>query len=88
MARINPRERDPERYERIKKAQQELQSEYDAVITMARICPFCDNKVEILYKGSHGASTIRCNSCGEPVFFPPVCFRIIFDRRTVVLISR
>lgn len=76
MARVSPKERDPVLYERIKKEQKALKDEYSTIITVARICPFCDNKIEILYKGAHGAAHVKCSSCGESVFFPPVFFRI------------
>lgn len=74
----------PEEYEaqtprcvfRIQTEQQELKKQYSSHITMARICPYCQNKLEILCKGNHGAVYVKCPHCGEQVFFPPVAFRL------------
>ena len=52
-----------------------LKKQFSGQYTVARICPFCDCKVEILYRGSHGPSSIKCPNCGEEVLFPPVSFR-------------
>ena len=76
MARINARELDPQRYSCIQTEQQELKKQYSSHITMARICPYCQNKLEILCKGNHGAVYVKCPHCGEQVFFPPVAFRL------------
>lgn len=78
MARINSKELDPQRYELIQAEQKELEAQYSSYITMARLCPYCKNKVETLCKGSHGATYIKCSQCGELVFFPPVVFRLAF----------
>lgn len=75
MARINTEELDPIRYKRIKKEQQELKERYLYGVTMARLCPYCHNKVEVLCKGHHSASYHKCSQCGEQVLFPPVEFR-------------
>ena len=56
--------------------QQELKKQYSSHTTMARLCPYCQNKLEVLCKGTHGASYVKCSQCGEQVFFPPVTFRI------------
>jgi DNA-directed RNA polymerase subunit RPC12/RpoP len=53
-----------------------LKKQYSSHITMARICPYCQNKLEILCKGNHGAVYVKCPHCGEQVFFPPVAFRL------------
>ena len=55
MAKINVRELDPQRYSCIQTEQQELKKQYSSHITMARMCPYCQNKLEILCKGNHGA---------------------------------
>lgn len=47
MAKINARELDPQRYSCIQTEQQELKKQYSSHITMARICPYCQNKLEI-----------------------------------------
>ena len=44
-------------------------------MTLARLCPYCDHKIEILFRGSHGYSFIKCPNCGENVGSPPVSFR-------------
>lgn len=45
MAKINARELDPQRYSCIQTEQQELEKQYSSHITMARICPYCQNKL-------------------------------------------
>ena len=60
---------DPQRYSCIQTEQQELKKQYSSHITMARICPYCQNKLEILCKGNHGAVYVKCPHCGEQVFF-------------------
>ena len=65
MAKINARELDPQRYSCIQTEQQELKKQYSSHITMARICPYCQNKLEILCKGNHGAVYVKCPHCGE-----------------------
>lgn len=46
MAKINARELDPQRYSCIQTEQQELKKQYSSHITMARICPYCQNKLD------------------------------------------
>ena len=75
MPRYNPREGDPQRYARAQAQQSELKKQWAGQYTLARICPFCDRKVEILYRGSHGSCCVKCPCCGEEVLFPPVSFR-------------
>jgi len=77
MAKINSKALDPERYDRIQKEQKELEKAYATHITMARLCTYCGNKIEVLCKGSHGACYVKCTQCGENNFFPPVSFRTI-----------
>ncbi len=74
-ARVNAKERDPVRYAKVQAEQKALEEQYSTYITIARLCPHCDFKVEVLYQGSHGAMQTRCRQCGELVFFPPVVFR-------------
>ena len=50
MPRYNPREGDPQRYARAMAQQSELRKQCAGQYTVARICPFCDHKVEILYR--------------------------------------
>lgn len=76
MAKINSKALDPLRYSCIQAEQQELKKQYSNHTTMARLCPYCQNKLEVLCKGTHGASYVKCSQCGEQVFFPPVTFRL------------
>lgn len=75
MARLNQEKMDPVQYEKIKTEQEKLRDEYLCGVTMARLCPFCHNKVEVLCKGYHAASFQKCPQCGEKIVFPPVEFR-------------
>lgn len=76
MARYSLKEADPVRYEEVVNEQEELKEAYASRMTMARMCPYCNHKVEILYRGTHGGSSIKCPNCAEDVFFPPVSFRM------------
>lgn len=70
MAKINARELDPQRYSCIQTEQQELKKQYSSHITMARICPYCQNKLEILCKGNHGAVYVKCPPLRRTGVFP------------------
>ena len=50
---------DPVRHAQVRAEQEELQRQYATHITMARLCPYCEHKVEVLCKGSHGASFVK-----------------------------
>lgn len=76
MRKINVRESNPVLYEQVTQEQEELKKTYASKTTMARLCPFCSHKIEILCRGNHGGCYTRCPNCGENVFFPPVSFRI------------
>lgn len=80
MSRLNVQFQDPDYYAQVEAEQRELEAQYSTHITMARICPYCKNKVEILCKGNHGAAYVKCCSCKKQVFFPPVSFRLICCR--------
>lgn len=69
------KEHDPQRYAQICREQDRLKEAYSDSMQMARLCPFCGHKVEILCRGSHSGAYIKCPGCGENVFFPPVSFR-------------
>ena len=45
-------------------------------MTLARLCPYCGHKIEILSRGTHGYAFTKCPNCGENVGFPPVSFRL------------
>lgn len=78
MPRYNIQEKDPDRYARVKAEQERLRAEcaQNSSIVMARLCPYCERKIEILFRGSHGYSLTKCPNCGEQVRFPPVHFRL------------
>ena len=75
MGKYSPRETDPVRYEKVKLEQEQLSKECATHLMLARICPYCNHKIELLYRGTHGASKQKCSACGEEVIFPPVAFR-------------
>ena len=75
MARPNMRQEDPEQYEKIKAAQNNLKQQYFGGIKMARLCPYCNHKVEVLCRGEHASASTMCPNCREEIFFPPVMFR-------------
>lgn len=70
MAKINVRELDPQRYSCIQTEQQELKKQYSSHITMARMCPYCQNKLEILCKGNHGAVYVKSPPLRRTGVFP------------------
>lgn len=76
MAKVNPKVYDPERYEVVKRDQEEIRRQCKGVMTLIRICPYCSHRVESLAMGSHGYSFTKCQNCGEEVVFPPVSFRM------------
>jgi len=75
MPHISMKESNPSRYAQVRAEQEILQKEFTYPL-MARICPYCGHKVELLSRGNHGASSIKCPNCGEYVTFPPVFFRM------------
>lgn len=78
MPRYNIQEKDPDRYTKVKAEQERLRAECarNSSMTMARLCPYCEHKIEILLRGTHGYSFLKCPNCGEQVGFPPVSFRM------------
>lgn len=75
MYKVNVRTSNPDRYARVAAEQEELKQAYSSSITMARLCPYCSHKVEVLCRGSHAGTYTQCSKCGENIFFPPVLFR-------------
>lgn len=75
MSRINVRQTDPDRYAQVIAEQNVLKKIYSSQMRIARLCPYCDHKVEVLCRGTHGSSYSKCSNCGESVFFPPITFR-------------
>lgn len=68
--------RDPEKYKAVKKQQNALKEQCRGVLRVARICPYCDHRVDDVAKGDHGYAFAKCPNCGEEVVFPPIHFRI------------
>ena len=62
MPRYNIQEKDPARYAKVKAEQGQLRAECarNSSMTMARLCPFCEHKIEILLRGTHGYSFLKC----------------------------
>ena len=75
MPRVNIQQSDPERYVAVKEEQRRLRRQYATHIRMARLCPFCGHKIEVLCSGSHAGSELKCPNCNEDVFFPACTFR-------------
>jgi len=75
MPRLDIQSQDPERYALVRAEQEELMRQYSSVYTLARLCPYCDHKVETLYRGHHAETRVKCSNCGQDVFFPAVYFR-------------
>lgn len=76
MYKVNIKTSDPARYAKVAAEQEELKKAYSSSLTIARLCPYCRHKIEILCRGTHSGSFIRCPNCGEQVFFPPISFRL------------
>ncbi len=76
MAKVNVREADPARYAQAAAEQEALKKIYSSTIQIARLCPYCGHKVEILCRGTHSGTYMKCPNCGEIVFFPPITFRL------------
>ena len=57
MARLDVKTQDPERYAQVKAEQEELKLQFSMAAfgtSVARLCPYCEHKIEILYRGEHG----------------------------------
>ena len=70
MARLDVKTQDPERYAQVKAEQEELKLQFSMAAfgtSVARLCPYCEHKIEILYRGEHGPSRAKCPNCGEMV---------------------
>lgn len=75
MARINVKESDPARCAQVKAEQQALEKAHSSLVRIARLCPYCDHRIEVLCRGVHSGTYLKCPNCGENIFFPPVSFR-------------
>ncbi len=76
MPRYDVKTKDPVRYARVKADQDKIAQEFFCGVMLARLCPYCGTKIEVLCRGSHAASQSKCQNCGEEVKFPPVQFRL------------
>lgn len=76
MAKINVKDANPDRYAQVAAEQEALKKAYSSAIQVARLCPFCRHKIEILCRGTHSGTYTKCPGCGEDVFFPPILFRL------------
>lgn len=76
MPRVNVKESDPTRYAQVAAEQELLKRKYSSTMQIARLCPFCSHKVEILCRGTHSGAYTKCPNCAEPIFFPPIAFRL------------
>ena len=76
MAQVDPTVYDPERYAAVKKEQDKLRHRCQGLMTLVRICPYCEHKVESVSRGHHSYTFTKCPNCGEEIIFPPVSFRL------------
>lgn len=67
---------DPKRYAAVKKRQEELKEQCSGMLRVARICPYCNHRIDDIAKGDHGYTFVKCPNCGEEVVFPPIYFRM------------
>lgn len=74
--RVTLKQRDPQRYAQICREQDRLKEAYSSSVQVARLCPFCGHKIEILCRGPYSGTYTKCPGCGEDVFFPPISFRL------------
>ncbi len=70
MPRVNIRQTDPVRYAQVAAEQEMLKQTYSSQMQIARLCPYCSHKVEVLCRGTHSGAYSKCSNCGETVFFP------------------
>lgn len=81
MPRCDVRTTNPEHYARVKAEQAQVEKQYFTHgLLIARVCPYCGNKIEMLARGRHDPSQLKCSNCGEEVKFPPIQFRMARER--------
>mgnify|MGYP000632918244 CR=1 FL=1 len=59
MARLDVRRRTRNASAQVKAEQEELKLQFSMAAfgtSVARLCPYCEHKIEILYRGEHGPS--------------------------------
>ena len=76
MPRVNVNQTNPVHYARVKAEQEELRKKCSSELSIARICPYCQHRITILFRGQHSYSKEKCPNCGEEVIFPPIQFRM------------
>ena len=82
MPKCKLKEENPALYRRIKAEQDALKDECpSAGLLLARICPYCGQKIELLSRGNHSSVWLKCPDCGEEISFPPIYFRTHRSRR-------
>lgn len=75
MQRPDVQKQDPARYAAVKAEQDRLRKMCVGKMKVARLCPYCDHKIDELLQGNHGYTFAKCDRCGECVVFPPMSFR-------------
>lgn len=76
MQYIDIKKKDPAHYAAVKAMQEKMINQCSMGVKLAKLCPYCMHKIEIIQSGSHGASHVKCPHCKEEVFFPPIFFRM------------
>ena len=74
--RFSVRAYDPARYAAVKQQQDALKDQCKGLLTVARICPYCNHRINDVAKGDHGYTFAKCPHCKEEVIFPPIHFRL------------
>ena len=76
MAKVNAQQLNPERFALVREEQEDMKRQYRGMLKVARLCPYCDHRVEDLARGQHGYTMAKCPNCGQEVVFPPISFRL------------
>ena len=72
MTKADIRNKDPDRYEIASFFNDAQTALLRGQPCIARLCPYCDQKIELLYPGKHSAARGKCMNCGAQVAFPSV----------------
>ena len=72
MPKYNVREKNPERYNEVYPQMLELWKKFRCATYAIRICPFCDQKLSLLFPGYHAPEMVKCPNCGEAIVFPAI----------------
>ena len=65
MARVDPKAYDPDRYDAVKKDQEEIRRKCRGIMTMVRICPYCGFRIEQVARGTHTCVPHPISTCLE-----------------------